>query len=217
MKTYKVYFRHGHFIDLITEKRLILTQGEEYIISSTTDAFSFDDSKLNLETPLSSEKKLESIQNEYRGGEYKKILKSNDRLVFRLGNPKKAKGDHYHEYAFACTLLEDLYIYQKKGNKETFTSNWRLAKCRCVLDECLLGGLEVTEKIPAVSLNNLFSQTVMFYFNMQRTGSCNAFDTFYILNPNTQVTFDRFRNGLLVSIGSIRNQIVEELKKNSNK
>lgn len=217
MQTFKVHFRHGHFIDVITKKRLILTQGEEYIISSTSDAFSFDDSKLNLENPLNSEKKLESIQNEYRGGEYFKILDSNVRLVFRLGNPKKLKGDENHEFAFACTLLEDLYIYQKKGNTGTAKINWRLAKCRCVLDECLLGGIEVTEKIPAVSLNNLFSQTVMFYFNMQRTGSCNAFDTFYILNPNTQVTFDRFRNGMLDSIGSIRNRIVEEINKNSNK
>ena len=32
------------------------------------------------------------------------------------------------------------------------------------------------------SLNNLFSNMIAFYFPMQRSGACNAFDYFYFIN-----------------------------------
>ena len=92
-----------------------------------------------------------------------------------------------------------------------------MANCQCILDDCLLGGLTLTEKIPAESLNKLFSQTVMFYFSMQRSGSCNAFNTFFIYRPDMKVYFDTALNELYDAIKIKRREFVAERNKTLNK
>jgi len=87
-------------------------------------------------------------------------------------------------------LLEDLYLYLLKGKKGDKEKDWRLADCKCALENCLLGGLALTEKVPAKSLNALFTNTVQFYFSMQRSGSANAFNTFYKYEKGMEITFE---------------------------
>jgi len=72
----------------------------------------------------------------------------------------------------------------KIGDKE---ENWRLADCKCELKDCKFGGLTLTEKIPAKSLNSLFSNTVQYYFSMLRSGSANSFNTFYTCKSSRNI------------------------------
>ena len=40
------------------------------------------------------------------------------------------------------------------------------------------------EPINGNSLNNLFSNMIAVYFTMQRSGACNAFDYFYLIEKD---------------------------------
>ncbi|MBS3915224.1 MAG: hypothetical protein KG003_12060 [Bacteroidetes bacterium] len=190
MKAYKVVYKHGHFIDVESGQRLIPVQGAEYTISAADKAFKSEDAKLKMGDALNSKDKAEHVEKEYGKGNYAKIMNTDEQLFFRVGNSRKAEGDENHQYIFVCTLLEDLYLYLLKGKKGDDVEDWRLEDCKCVLEKCLLGGLTLTEKIHAESLNKLFSQTVMFYFSMQRSGSANAFNTYFKYNPDMKITFE---------------------------
>jgi hypothetical protein len=52
METYNVEFRHGHFFDLKTKKRLIPIQGEKYTIVAEPAPFTQEDAKLKINPPL---------------------------------------------------------------------------------------------------------------------------------------------------------------------
>lgn len=190
MKAFKVVYRHGHFIDKETKRRIILVQGAEYIITAAQEDFTAEDATLKAEEPLSEGEKATWGENKFGEGKYGRILKAGEKLFFRVGNSKRVKGDESSQYILLCSILEDLYLYLLTGKKGHSAEDWRLAECKCVLEKCLLGGLTLTEKIPAESLNKLFSHTVMFYFSLQRTGACNAFDTFFRYKPRMKITFE---------------------------
>jgi hypothetical protein len=209
MKAFKVIYQHGHFIDKESKERIIPVQGQEYIITANESAFTTEDSKLKMAKHRDASEKADWALGEFGKGNFRKILAAGDQLFFRIGNSNKVKGDESREYVFVCHLLEDLYLYLLKGKKGDKQEDWRLANCQCVLDECLLGGLALTEKIPAESLNKLFSQTVMFYFSMQRSGSCNAFHTFFKYTSKKKINFDAVTKKLYASIGDERKKIVE--------
>ena len=208
MKAFKVVYQHGHFVDKESKKRIIPVQGAEYIITANSDAFTTEDAKLEMSTPLTQSEKAAWALAEFGKGNFQKILNAGQQLFFRIGNSKTVKGDESRQYIFVCTLLEDLYLYLLKGKKGDSEEDWRLANCQCVLENCLLGGLTLTEKIPAVSLNKLFSHTVMFYFSMQRSGSCNAFRTFFKYVPKMEIFFDGVTNELYEGIGNERKKFV---------
>jgi len=86
--------------------------------------------------------------------------------------------------------------------------HWRLADCKCVLESCLLDGLTLTEKIPAKSLNLLFNNTVQFYFCMQRSGSANAFNSFYKYVKGMEITFECATNQRYYGLSNIRKEPV---------
>ena len=217
MKAFKVVYQHGHFIDKESKKRIIPVQGEEYIITADPKAFTSEDAKLEMSDPLSQSEKFGWASEVYGNGNFHKILNTGQLLFFRIGNSKRVQGDESRQYIFVCTLLEDLYLYLLKGKKRDNEEDWRMANCQCILDDCLLGGLTLTEKIPAESLNKLFSQTVMFYFSMQRSGSCNAFNTFFIYKPDMKVYFDTAFNELYDAIKIKRREFVAERNKTLNK
>lgn len=209
MKAFKVVYKHGHFIDVESGLRLIPVQGSEYTISAPDKAFKTEDAKLKIGDALNTENKATWAEKEFGKGNYAKILDAGEQLFFRVGNSKKMEGDESRQYIFVCTLLEDLYFYLVKRRKGDDAVDWRLANCQCMLESCLLGGLAITEKIPAVSLNTLFTQTVMFYFNMQRSGAINVYDAFYKYTQGMEITFDGATYQFYNSIGKVRNAFVK--------
>ena len=76
----------------------------------------------------------------------------------------------------------------------------------------MLTYLTLTEKIPAESLNKLFSQTVIFYFSMQRSAAANVFNTFFKYDPKATITFDGAINKLYDSLGKEREKFAAKRK-----
>lgn len=212
MKAFKVIYQHGHFIDKESNLRIIPVQGAEYIITASPNAFTTEDAKLKMAEPLNHEEKSVWALKQFGKDHYSKILNAGEQLFFRIGNSRTVHGDESRQYIFVCTLLEDLYLYLLKGRKGDDGEDWRLADCKCILEKCLLGGLTITEKIPAESMNKLFSQTVMFYFSMQRSAAANVFNTFFKYDPNVTITFDGAINKLYDSLGNEREKFAAKRK-----
>ncbi len=211
MKAFKVTYQNGHFVDVETKKRVIPVQGAEYVLSANSEAFTFEDF-INIERKfLSSEEKVEMIKSKHGSGNFEKILDSGERLFFRMGNSRRVVGDTSREFIFVCVLKEDLYIYKIKGKGAAKHDHWRLAECQCILENCILGGLTLTEKVPANSLNSLFGQTKDFYFRNQRSGSCDVFKTFFIYKEGMKISFDGAKQAKYKSIGDIRKSFVQSL------
>lgn len=208
MRAFKVIYKHGHFIDVETQQRLIPVQGAEYTIIATNKAFKTEDSKLKIGDVLNPSEKAVWAKREFGEGKYGKIMSAEEQLFFRVGNSRRVEGDESHQYIFVCTLLEDLYLYLLKGKKGDEEEHWRLADCKCALESCLLGGLTLTEKVPAKSLNALFNNTVQFYFSMQRSGSANAFNTFYKYVREMEITFEGATNQRYYGLSNIRKEFV---------
>lgn len=216
MKAFKVVYQHGHFIDSETEQRLIPVQGAEYTITADDRAFKKEDSKLITASPRNPKEKEQWALKEFGEGNYGKILNSGTQLFFRIGNSKRVEGDESRQYIFVCTILEDLYLYKIKSRKGNELEDWRLADCICVLDKCLKGGLTLSEKIPALSLSMLFGYTVMFYFSLQRSGSANAFKTFFLYKPGMDISFHGAIHELYEGLGTIRKDFVAKRNKASS-
>ncbi len=213
MKAYKVIYRHGHFIDVITQKRLIPVQGSEYMISADENAFNSEDLKFKIGKACDSEEKAAQVEKIYGRGYFEKIMNKDDRLFFRLGYSIVEKGDESHQYIFVCRLLEDLYLGLKFGKQGDEEKHWGLANCQCVLEECLRGGLLLTEKIPAKSLNELFRNTVQFYFRLQHSGAANALTTFYQYKPGMNINFNEAFSKKYVGLYLLREGFVENRRK----
>lgn len=179
MKAFRVEYRNGHFIDTETKKRIIPIPGAFYTITGKDEAFASEDEKLGLAESKSPDEKREWVLKSYGEGNVVKLLPAGKKLYFRVGNSKVVKGDLGKDYRFSCLLLEDLYLYKLKDKLAKDPNNWRLVDCNCQLEDCITSNLTLSEKLPASSLNKLFSQTIMFYFSMQRSGSTNVFATFY--------------------------------------
>lgn len=211
MKAFKVIYKHGHFIDTENNQRLIPVQGAEYTITANDNAFKTEDEKLEIDKALNSNEKAAWAEKIYGKNSYAKIMNVDEQLFFRVGNSKKIVGDEDRQYVFVCTLLEDLYLYLLKGETGSDPRHWRLAECKCILENCLLGGLTLTEKVPAKSLNELFSKTVQFYFSLQRSGSTNAFSTFYKYEKDMKITFvDATYNHNYFALSDIRKEFVRK-------
>jgi hypothetical protein len=190
-------------------------QDAEYIITAKENAFTEEDAKLKMAIPLTPKEKAMWAENEFGKNNYGKIMNAGEQLFFRIGNSRTVQGDESRQYIFICTVLEDSYLYLLKGKKGEDAEDWRLADCKCALVKCLLGGLTLTEKIPAESLNELFSHTVMFYFSMQRSGSANAFNTFFRYKQGMDITFDGATNQRYEGLGKERVRFVAGRKKSN--
>ena len=213
MKAFKAIYQHGHFIDVETNRRLVPIQGENYIISASDKAFIIEDENSGKENLLDSTKKAEWALGKFGIDKHFKIMNSGEQLFFRIGNSSSIKGDESSQYIFVCTLLEDLYIYLMNGKKGDDLEDWRLAKCKCILSECILGGLTLSKNITAESFNQLFSNTVQFYFSQQRSGSANAFDTFFFYKKGMDITFERAIYGKYDGLAKARKEFVFARKK----
>lgn len=209
METYKVKYIHGQFIDQNTKQRIIPVQGAEYVITGDSNNFKKEDEKLKVSEALSPEKMKEWISKRFGEGKYIKFLDSGKQLFFRVGNSKSIYGDESHEYIFLCTLKEDLFLFLVKGGDKKNPQDWRLADCICELDKCLEGGLLLSEKVKAESINKLFTKTVMFYFNLQRSGSTNVFSTFCLYPTDSEITFSGFYSNRYYNLGNLRAHLIK--------
>jgi hypothetical protein len=213
MKSFSVIYQHGHFIDKETRRRLIPQQGSEFVIIAEQNSLLEFDDKLIVAEPKSSEgKKLWAI-DQFGEGNYIKIADAGDKLLFRIGNSKVAKGDESSRFILLCSLKEDLYLYLLKGKMGKKPNDWRLADCICELEECLDGNLLLSELIKAESLNKLFSHTVQFFFPTQRSGSTNVFTTFYFYKEIMKATFTTAFKGIYESLDDRRIKVVRNFNK----
>ncbi len=210
MQTFKVIYQHGHFIDVETHQRIIPVQGKEFIITAENHSFTTEDAKLKMPKTLSSLEKEIKVKEKYGKGNYEKIADAGNMFFFRVGNTNTLKEDESRQYMFSCVLLEDLYLYLNKDKSGEGSKDWRLVDCQCKLTNCLLGGLSLTEEVPAKSLNNLFNQTVMFYFSMQRSGSTNVYDNFFVYKENMIITFEGALQLLYKNIEVMRKDVAEK-------
>jgi hypothetical protein len=204
MKTFKVIYERGHFIDKETRKRILPVQGEEYMLFSETGAFLEEDEMLKLPTTKDAEEKRMWAIGEFGEGNFVRVLEAGQQLVFRLGNSKSANKDLGKEYLLTCKLMEDLYLYRLKKRSGEADIDWRAANCLCVLEDCLRGDLTLTDKITAISLNQLFSNVVQFYFSLQRSSAVSIFNDFYLYEPGMNVSFGGALRGAYESLGDIR-------------
>jgi hypothetical protein len=179
MKAYKVIFSNGQFLEKGTNKRILLANNGEFILTGEEHFFADKDEKLRTPDLMEPDAKLDFVQKKFGKDKVLKLLPSGTILFFRLGNSKRLSGEKTMEYFFKCTLLEDLYMYKIGTRAQSVYDSWRLAPCVCALIDCVFGGIKVPESFQAKSLNQLFSNTVMFFFSLQRSGACNAFDTFF--------------------------------------
>ncbi|WP_372744410.1 hypothetical protein [Lutibacter sp.] len=214
MKAYKTIYKHGHFIDLESGKRLIPIQNYEYTITADDNAFNEVDNKLVIKDPQNSLEQEAHIISKHGVENCVNILEKGTQLFFRIGNSRSIEGDESRQYIFTCTLLEDLYLFKIKGKSGEENKHWRLESCVCELDACLLGDLTISERVRGNSLSNLFDKTVQFYFSNQRSASLNAITNFYMYNPDMDIDFYSAANQMYHSIDSKRAEIVNELNGN---
>lgn len=204
MKNYEVTYTQGHLVDTKTGKRIFLKRGGRFNILGDDDQFDERDELVLERKALNSEEKHNALHKKY-GKDFKlqHILPSGERLLFRIGLSKRHSTDSAPEFLFDAHLLEDLYIRSKEAGK------WFLCECLCETRQCIDGELQMIEPVRGYSLNNLFSNMVAFYFPLQRSGSCNAFNTFHLQTGMEGEQLPAFKAGAGVrALESIRKEVI---------
>lgn len=204
MKNYEVTYTQGHLVDTKTGKRIFLKRGDQFNILGDDDQFDERDERVLDREALNSEEKHNALHKKY-GKDFKlqHILPAGERLLFRIGLSKRHSTDSAPEFLFDAYLLEDLYIRSKEPEK------WSLCECLCETRQCVEGELQMIESVRGYSLNNLFSNRVAFYFPLQRSGSCNAFNTFHLQKGSEAEQLPAFKAGAGVrSLGNLRKDLI---------
>jgi hypothetical protein len=161
---------NGHFYEKKTGVRLELQEGAEICVVATDNGFinASPAGSWPLDIITSEEKEFE-LKNDTEIIAYKKVLNKGSFLYFYISrtSPKKVR----HE--FKIELLEDLYMYRKKHGEEG-----DLYGCACVVKENISKSLSYFEYIYARSLNELYKNTFVHFFNNKGNPACNAIDRF---------------------------------------
>ena len=208
MKSFEVKYTKGHLVDIKTNKRIFLKRGGVFNILGDDNQFEEKD-ELQFETlPLDDNDKLNQLKRNHKGFKLIMIASKYQYLVYRIGLSKKTNEDKEMEFLFNCTLLEDLYIRSKNDE------DWSLCDCICETTQCLEGDIQMIESVKGNSLNNMFSNMVAFYFPMQRSGACNAFDYFYLIDENDKAhLYDIKFNNRFQNLNGKRKEIIFEMKR----
>lgn len=202
MKNYEVTYTKGHLVDVKNGKRIFLKRGGRFLISGDDNQFEEKDDLSIEKQALDAVAKLKKIQDDHKGCFFEQIAMAGTELFYRIGLSRKTGEDRQHEFLFQASLLEDLYMYSKNGSK------WRLCNCLCETGYCLEGEVQMIEPVRGLSLNNLFSNLVAFYFPLQRSGACNAFNEFYFPDPDLKPDLGSIKNKRLRSISTTREIII---------
>lgn len=213
MKTYRVELQHDHFIEVGTNNTIHPKHGQIYILTGEDNGFDINQVKTKVPESLDSLAKRQKMLEKYGEKRCKKILNEGEKLYFRVGRILTTDDVKNVEFIFQCILLEDLYLYLKEGCDAGDQLSWRLAKCNCRIEKCLLGGIEVFNKIESDSLNSLFTKTVMHYFSEQHSGSTRAFTTFFRHDKEENITFYGAVNEQFETLNKIRYRVATEYPK----
>lgn len=207
MKSFEVKYTKGHLVDIKTNKRIFLKRGGVFNILGDDNQFEEKD-ELHFEIPpLNDMDKFNQLKSAYKNFELEKIASRGQKFVYRIGLSKKTNEDKDMEFLFDCTILEDLYVRSKN------LEDWSLCDCVCETTECLEGDIQMIESVKGNSLNNLFSNMVAFYFPMQRSGACNAFDYFYLTDENDKVhLYDIKYYSRLQNLNTLRKNIITQIR-----
>lgn len=206
MKSFEVKYSKGHLVDIKTGKRIFLKRGGIFNILGDDNQFEEKD-ELNFQmNPLNEEAKKLQLEKWHKGFDLQRIAKQGQFFVYRIGLSKSTKEDKEKEFLFNAIILEDLYIRSKNGE------DWSLCDCLCETTRCLDGDVQMIESVKGNSLNNLFSNMVAFYFPMQRSGACNAFDYFYFAEDADKERLVDVKMRKLESLDSIRQKMITYIK-----
>jgi len=164
MKNLNLIYKHGHFYDSATRKRIHLKDGAEFVFVGNSNSFlEIDplnpphDRKGIRDTPT-MEKAVSSIKNlEW----YAKILPARTKLRFRIGisKPKTENEDRF--YDFELILLEDLYIYSKTDWKKSTLP--ALYDCSCEVYANPSHNIDFFEPVYGKSLSDIYGKTCVFF------------------------------------------------------
>lgn len=195
MKNYNVIYTKGHLVDVQTNKRIFLKRGGHFTILGDDNQFEEKDILTTKIIPLNSQKKEEVLRGKYKQHKLVKIAEQGTIFVYRIGISKSTNEDVSREFLFNAVLLEDLYMKTKCNNLiKNDEVKWTLCECICETTECVDGEIPLVENIQGTSLSNLFSNMVAFYFPLQRSGACNAFNTFFFTEHENHKLGDIERN-----------------------
>lgn len=206
MKIFNVKYTKGHLIDTSTKKRIFLKRGSMFNISGEESCFEEKDDLLIDKEKLDPKAKLESLKKKYKNYHLEKVADMEREFVYRVGLSRKTNEDKVREYHFNAIILEDLYLRSKNG------LDWSLCDCLCETTKCIDGGIQMFESVTGNSLNNLYSNMITFYFRMQRSSTCNVFNTFYLCNVIHNSNYDYNRSSLKL-LGMIRDNIRNNFNK----
>jgi hypothetical protein len=191
MKNYNVSYTKGHLIDKETGKRIFLKRGGSFTLLGDDDQFEEKDILTTKISPLNSQDKLDSLEKKYNHHKLVKVAEQGATFVYRIGISKRTNEDVSMAFLFNAVLFEDLYIKAKCNAKNKNDEvKWSLCDCICETTDCLDGDIQLFENVQGTSLSNLFSNMVAFYFPMQRSGACNAFNTFFFAEQETHSLFE---------------------------
>ena len=201
MKNFEVKYSKGHLVDIKTNKRILLKRGGIFNILGDDNQFEEKDELQFESKALEPDKKLIALQKWHKGFYLKKAADKNQLFLYRIGLSKQTQEDKAKEFLFNVIILEDLYLRSKDGE------DWSLCDCLCETQECLEGEIQMIEPVQGNSLNKLFSNMITFYFPMQRSGACNAFDYFYFQEDGKKHTLLDVKSNIMKSLGDRRKEI----------
>jgi len=199
MQNFKVKYTKGHLVNTETGKVIILKHEGEFFLSGDNDQFLDEQDEIFMKktAPLFGREKIDQLKQLYPHHLLILIAKAGQKLSYRIGLGKKTSEDKKMEYFFEAVLLEDLYFHSFYNS-----INWKLCDCLCETTNCLSDSFQMYETIRGKSLNNLFSNMVAFYFPLQRSGACNAFNTFRFIGQDKQSplsNYTGYRSDILLS------------------
>ncbi len=203
MKSYQITYTKGHLIDVTTGKRIFLKRGGTFNILGDDNQFEIKDELQFNHNILETKEKLASLEKTYKNHTLFKIAEVGQKFLYRVGLSNRTSEDKEQEFLFDAYVLEDLYLRSKDGQE------WSLCDCIAETRNCIEGEVQMIESVKGVSLNNLFSNMIAFYFPMQRSGACNAFDYFFFAQ-NDSNGMAEVKNRNLMSIDNARNQARKE-------
>ena len=201
MKNFEVKYSKGHLVDTTTNKRIFLKRGGVFNILGDDNQFKEKDELQFKVKALDKDQKLIALKNWHKGFHLEKAAEKGQLFLYRIGLSKQSLEDKAKEFLFDAIILEDLYLRSKDGE------DWSLCDCLCETQKCLEGDVQMIEAVQGNSLNALFSNMITFYFPMQRSGACNAFDYFYFPEEGKKHTLLEVKSNIMKSLGDKRKKI----------
>lgn len=180
MKSIDVIYKLGNLYNRETQKRIILADGAPMAIVVNPEDVLDQDPNLTPETPQTAQEKESEIRlhvSKERGALYWKVFDAGKKLYFQISAGVRQRNNVTEKItlAFELTLLEDLYIYNKKEEPK----DARFFECQCLVSCCLDESFLFFEPTYAKSLNDAYTKTYELYFAMFGKSTANAFDRFF--------------------------------------